>query len=219
MALTFPSIIEILGTLAFAISGIRLASAKRFDWFGAYVVGLITAIGGGTIRDLLLDTTAFWMLNSIYLTVTAVALLLVIIFGRYLIRLNNTFFIFDTIGLALFVVVGIQKTIAADFPFWIAIIMGTITGAAGGVLRDILINEVPLIFRKEIYAMACVFGGIVYWICYRLDCAPHLTQILTALTVIATRIVAVKYKLSLPRLKGDEEVEESENSDRENSRL
>ena len=102
MALTFPSIIEILGTLAFAISGIRLASAKRFDWFGAYVVGLITAIGGGTIRDLLLDTTAFWMLNSIYLTVTAVALLLVIIFGRYLIRLNNTFFIFDTIGLALF---------------------------------------------------------------------------------------------------------------------
>ena len=219
MALTFPSIIEILGTLAFAISGIRLASAKRFDWFGAYVVGLITAIGGGTIRDLLLDTTAFWMLNSIYLTVTAVALLLVIIFGRYLIRLNNSFFIFDTIGLALFVVVGIQKTIAADFPFWIAIIMGTITGAAGGVLRDILINEVPLIFRKEIYAMACVFGGIVYWICYRLDCAPHLTQILTALTVIATRIVAVKYKLSLPRLKGDEEVEESENSDRENSRL
>lgn len=218
MALTFPSIIEILGTLAFAISGIRLASAKRFDWFGAYVVGLITAIGGGTIRDLLLDTTAFWMLNSIYLTVTAVALLLVIIFGRYLIRLNNTFFIFDTIGLALFVVVGIQKTIAADFPFWIAIIMGTITGAAGGVLRDILINEVPLIFRKEIYAMACVFGGIVYWIYYRLDYAPHLTQVLAALTVIATRIVAVKYKLSLPRLRGDEEVEESENSDREDSR-
>ena len=218
MALTFPSIIEILGTLAFAISGIRLSSAKRFDWFGAYVVGLITAIGGGTIRDLLLDTTAFWMLNSIYLTVTAVALLLVIIFGRYLIRLNNTFFIFDTIGLALFVVVGIQKTIAADFPFWIAIIMGTITGAAGGVLRDILINEVPLIFRKEIYAMACVFGGIVYWICYRLAYAPHLTQVLAALTVIATRIVAVKYKLSLPRLRGDEEVEESENSDREDSR-
>ena len=96
--------------------------------------------------------------------------------------------------------------------------VGTITGAAGGVLRDILINEVPLIFRKEIYAMACVFGGIVYWICYRLDYAPHLTQVLAALTVIATRIVAVKYKLSLPRLRGDEEVEESENSDREDSR-
>ena len=148
MALTFPSIIEILGTLAFAISGIRLASAKRFDWFGAYVVGLITAIGGGTIRDLLLDTTAFWMLNSIYLTVTAVALLLVIIFGRYLIRLNNTFFIFDTIGLALFVVVGIQKTIAANFPFWIAIIMGTITGAAGGVLRDRLLDLLPARLRS-----------------------------------------------------------------------
>lgn len=115
------------------------------------------------------------------------ALLLVIIFGRIIIGQQH-FLIFDTIGLALFVVVGIQKTIAADFPFWIAIIMGTITGAAGGVLRDILINEVPLIFRKEIYAMACVFGGIVYWICYRLDYAPHLTQVLAALTVIATRI-------------------------------
>ena len=195
------SIIEILGTLAFAISGIRLASAKRFDWFGAYVVGLITAIGGGTIRDLLLDTTAFWMLNSIYLTVTAVALLLVIIFGRYLIRLNNTFFIFDTIGLALFVVVGIQKTIAADFPFWIAIIMGTITGAAGGVLRDILINEVPLIFRKEIYALACVFGGLVYGGGLAAGLSGATLQIVTALSVIAVRIVAVRFGLRLPTLR------------------
>ena len=201
MALTFPSIIEILGTLAFAISGIRLASAKRFDWFGAYVVGLITAIGGGTIRDLLLDTTAFWMLNSIYLTVTAVALLLVIIFGRYLIRLNNTFFIFDTIGLALFVVVGIQKTIAANFPFWIAIIMGTITGAAGGVLRDILINEVPLIFRKEIYALACVFGGLVYGGGLAAGLSGATLQIVTALSVIAVRIVAVRFGLRLPTLR------------------
>lgn len=111
-----------------------------------------------------------------------------------------------------------MRVLCSHSALFIAIIMGTITGAAGGVLRDILINEVPLIFRKEIYAMACVFGGIVYWICYRLDYAPHLTQVLAALTVIATRIVAVKYKLSLPRLRGDEEVEESENSDREDSR-
>ena len=147
-------VLEMLGTLAFAISGIRLASAKRFDWFGAYVVGFTTAIGGGTLRDLMLSQTPFWMLDSVYLIVTAIALGIVILFGRYLIRLNNTFFIFDAVGLGLFTVVGIEKTLAADFPFWVAVIMGTMTGAAGGVLRDILINEEPLIFRKEIYALA-----------------------------------------------------------------
>ena len=141
MESTFVTIIEIIGTMAFAISGIRLASAKKFDWFGAYVVGLVTAIGGGTLRDVLLDLPAFWMQNSIYLTVTALSLLFVIFFGQYLIRLQNTFFIFDTIGLALFVVVGIQKTLMVGYPFWVAIVMGTITGAFGGIIRDILINE------------------------------------------------------------------------------
>ena len=161
---TFVQILDFIGTFAFAISGIRLASAKRFDWFGAYVVGLATAIGGGTIRDVLLDVTPGWMTDPIYLICTGLALLWVICFGRWLIRLNNTFFIFDTIGLALFTVVGVGKSIALGYPFWVAIIMGSITGAAGGVIRDVFINEIPLIFRKEIYAMACVVGGIAYWI-------------------------------------------------------
>ena len=108
----FLTIIDYLGTFAFAISGIRLASAKRFDWFGAYVVGFVTAVGGGTIRDLLLDVPPFWMQQPSYLIVTAAALGFVIIFGKYVIRLNNTFFIFDAIGLGLFTVVGMEKTIA-----------------------------------------------------------------------------------------------------------
>ncbi len=194
-------IIEMLGTLAFAISGIRLASAKRFDWFGAYVVGFTTAIGGGTMRDLMLSQTPFWMLDSVYLIVTAIALGIVIIFGRYLIRLNNTFFIFDAIGLGLFAVVGIEKTLAAGFPFWVAVIMGTMTGAAGGVLRDILINEEPLIFRKEIYALACVFGGVIFWICREAGMAGAALQIVTAVAVIAARIVSVRFGLKLPTLK------------------
>ncbi len=197
-------ILEMLGTLAFAISGIRLASAKRFDWFGAYVVGFTTAIGGGTLRDVMLSMTPFWMLDSIYLVVTAVALGIVIVLGRYLIRLNNTFFIFDAIGLGLFTVVGIEKTLAAGFPLWVAIIMGTLTGAAGGVLRDILINEEPLIFRKEIYALACVFGGVVFWACEQVGITGAVLQITTAAAVIALRIVAVHYGLKLPTLKGEE---------------
>ena len=197
-------ILEMLGTLAFAISGIRLASAKRFDWFGAYVVGFTTAIGGGTLRDVMLSMTPFWMLDSIYLVVTAVALGIVIVLGRYLIRLNNTFFVFDAIGLGLFTVVGIEKTLAAGFPLWVAVIMGTLTGAAGGVLRDILINEEPLIFRKEIYALACVFGGVVFWACEQVGISGAVLQITTAAAVIALRIVAVHYGLKLPTLKGEE---------------
>lgn len=201
MSSTFLTAIEIFGTLAFAISGIRLASAKQFDWFGAYVVGFITATGGGTLRDILLGVTPFWMQNGLYLAVTGIALLLVLLFGRLLIRLNNTFFIFDTIGLALFVVVGIQKSLAMGFPFWVAVVMGTITGSAGGVGRDLLINEEPLLFRKDIYALACVLGGIVYWVGMQLGLHAGTVQIVSALSVIACRIIAVKYHLGLPTLR------------------
>jgi len=132
--LTFVQVLDFIGTFAFAISGIRLASAKQFDWFGAYVVGLATAIGGGTIRDVLLDVTPGWMTDPIYLICTGLALFWVIAFGKYLIHMHNTFFLFDSIGLALFTVVGVGKSIALGYPFWVAIIMGSITGAAGGVL-------------------------------------------------------------------------------------
>ena len=199
---TFVQILDFIGTFAFAISGIRLASAKRFDWFGAYVVGLATAIGGGTIRDVLLDVTPGWMTDPIYLICTGLALLWVICFGRWLIRLNNTFFIFDTIGLALFTVVGVGKSIALGYPFWVAIIMGSITGAAGGVIRDVFINEIPLIFRKEIYAMACVVGGIAYWLCDVAGLESYACQLIGGLAVFLTRILAVKYHICLPILKG-----------------
>ena len=138
---TFVQILDFIGTFAFAISGIRLASAKRFDWFGAYVVGFVTAIGGGTIRDLLLDVTPGWMTDPIYLICTGLALLWVILFGKHLIHLHNTFFIFDSIGLALFTVVGVGKSIALGYPFWVAIIMGSITGAAGGVRLSSLLQS------------------------------------------------------------------------------
>ena len=201
---TFVQILEFIGTFAFAISGIRLASAKRFDWFGAYVVGVETAIGGGTIRDVLLDLTPFWMTNPVYLVCSALALFWVIIFGKHLIHLHNTFFLFDSIGLALFTVVGVEKTLALDYPLWVAVIMGTLTGAAGGVIRDIFINEIPLIFRKEIYALACVAGGMVYGLCAWLGIGVVWTELLSGCSVLLVRILAVKYGICLPTLKGDQ---------------
>lgn len=199
---TFVQILDFIGTFAFAISGIRLASAKRFDWFGAYVVGFVTAIGGGTIRDVLLGVIPGWMTDPIYLICTGLALLWVILFGKHLIHLHNTFFIFDSIGLALFTVVGVGKSIALGCPFWVAIIMGSITGAAGGVIRDVFINEIPLIFRKEIYAMACVVGGTVYWMCDLIGIHSYGCQVAGGISVFVTRILAVKYNICLPILSG-----------------
>ena len=200
----FITICEYTRTFAFAISGIRLASAKQFDWFGAYVVGVVTAVGGGTIRDILLNAVPFWMEQASYLIVSALALLFVIAFRKYVIRLNNTFFIFDAIGLGLFVVVGIAKTLDFGFPMWVAIVMGTITGSFGGMMRDILINEEPLIFRKDIYALACVFGGLIYYICMQTSMSAAMIQFVSALSVFLARIIAVKYHISVPVLKGEE---------------
>ena len=198
---TFVQVLDFIGTLAFAISGIRLASAKRFDLFGAYVVGVTTAIGGGTMRDLLLSQPPFWMTNPFYLICSAFALIWVIVFRKWLVRQNNTWFLFDTIGLALFTVTGMEKTLAAGFPFWTAIIMGTLTGAGGGVLRDVFINEVPLIFRKEIYALACVIGGIAYYICDKMNMSNIAAGLICGGFVMLSRFLAVKYTLQLPVLK------------------
>ena len=205
--ITLLQIIDFVGTFAFAISGIRLASAKQFDWFGAYVVGAATAIGGGTLRDVMLDVPVFWMHDGFYLSCTGLALVWVILFRRYLIHMHNTFFIFDAIGLALFTIVGIQKTLDCGLPIWVAVVMGTMTGAAGGVIRDVLINEEPLIFRKEIYAMACVVGGIVYGISDWLGAPVEITMLLCGSAVFLTRVLAVKYSICLPTLKSEDEPE------------
>ena len=201
----FITIIDYIGTFAFAISGIRLAAAKNFDIFGAYVVGFVTAIGGGTLRDLFLGMTPFWMEQPSYVVITAVALVFVIVFRKQVVKLNNTFFNFNAIGIGLFTVVGVERSLEAGFPMWVNIIMGSITGAAGGMFRDIFINEVPLIFRKDIYAVACVLGGVTYYICLWLGCSHILTQIISAISVILIRILSVRFSISLPSLKPIEE--------------
>ncbi len=200
--LTFLFITEVIGTIAAAISGIRMAAAKHFDWFGAYTVGLMTAIGGGTVRDVLLDIPVFWMQTWWYLAVTGLSLIVVIMFRNVLVK-TRILFIFDSIGLALFVVIGIQKTLAIDYPFWVAIVMGITTGAIGGVIRDILLNNEPLLFQKDIYATACLAGGLVYWLLYALGASSMAQGLACAATVIVIRILAVKYGWSLPLLVND----------------
>lgn len=197
---TFLFIIEVVGTVAFAISGIRLAATKNFDWFGAYTVGLVTAIGGGTLRDLLLDIPVFWMQTWWYLAVTGLSLALVLIFKSLLVSRDRMLFVFDSVGLALFCVIGIQKTLMAGYPMWVATVLGIITGAFGGVIRDILINEEPLIFQKDIYATACLAGAVVYWIAGLLGLDAFCQEAACAIVVIGLRVLSLKYSLQLPVL-------------------
>ena len=203
VAHTVQQIIEFTGTFAFAISGIRMAAAKHFDWFGGFVCGFAVAIGGGTIRDVMLGTTPFWMTSSIYVICTVIALLVFILFGKSLNRLENAWLIFDTLGLALFTIAGIQKTLQFDCPFWVSIIMGCITGAAGGVIRDVLLNKEPVVFQKDIYAMASIAGGLVYWLMMALGINIGFTAIATFLVICIIRFIAVRFHISLPILKDE----------------
>ena len=190
---------DYLGTLAFAISGIRLAAGRGLDWFGAYVVGFVTAVGGGTIRDILLDIKPFWLVQPSYLIITALGLIFTIIFRRQVVRLNHSLFVFDAIGLGLFVVVGVAKSYAAGFPWWVAVIMGTVTGSFGGLLRDVLINETPLIFRTDFYASACVLGSIIYVLMGRYSSLPiEWVQFISAISVFVFRVLAVVLHIQLP---------------------
>ena len=201
MNITVEQVIEFLGTFAFAISGIRHAAEKTFDWFGGYVCGIAVAIGGGTIRDVMLGTTPFWMTSPFYMLCTALALVVVVVFSRWIERLKNAWFVFDTLGLALFTIAGIQKSVACGQPYWVAIIMGCITGAAGGVIRDIMLVREPVIFHKEIYAMASVTGGMAYWLTIHLGISVELSAIISFTVTCAIMILAVRYHLELPKLK------------------
>ena len=200
---TVMKIIEVLGTFTFVVSGIRQASAKHFDWFGGFVCGIAVAIGGGTIRDVMLGVTPFWMTSSLYMSCAVLALLFTVVFSRSLKKLDTAWFVFDPLGLGLFTVAGIQKTLECGHPFWVAIIMGCITGSAGGVMRDVFLNNIPVIFQKEIYATACVAGGFIYWGLALLNLSVTWMAAITFVVVCSIRFLAVKYHITFPTLKDE----------------
>lgn len=197
------TILEYAGTFAGAISGVRLASIKRFDWFGAYVIGLVTALGGGTLRDILLNVTPFWMTNPSYVVTTFVAVVCVSIFGRHFIDGQITWYIWDTLSISFFMVIGLEKSLAHSHTWWCALFMGVITAVFGGVLRDICINQVPLIFRKEIYALACAAGGVIYLVLrYFVEIDTRICATICVLSIFVIRALAIKYSWGVPVLTG-----------------
>ena len=201
--LFFMRSLELVAAFAGAISGIRLASVKRFDWFGASVIGFITAAGGGTLRDILLRVEPFWMSDPTYLLVSALAVISIWLFGRRFISGQITWFVFDTISISLFMMIGIHKAILNGYEPWCAVVLGVVTAVFGGILRDIFINEVPLIFRKELYALACAAGGILYFFLPFVGVeSVYIRNIAGMALIFVIRALAIKYHLGVPVLTG-----------------
>lgn len=197
-------ILDILGTLAFAISGALVASDQKLDLFGVIIIAFVTAVGGGMLRDVLINAHPInWIGDLNYLYVIFIAVFLTFLFKSKILPLSKTLFLFDTVGISVFTLLGLQKGLNFDLHPLIALIMGMISAVFGGVLRDVLTNKIPLIFEKEIYASACLVGGITYLLLKKTPITDNLNFIVSASVIITIRLIAVKFNLELPKVKDD----------------
>lgn len=201
-------IIDILGTLSFSISGVLTAVKKRMDPFGIFIIAFVTAVGGGTVRDLLIDAKVFWMQNLHFIYTIAITSVLAIIFRKKLGYIRKSLFLFDTIGIAVYTILGVEKGITAGLPPIICIALGTLSACFGGVIRDILCGEIPIIFRKEIYATACIVGAFAYFGLQYTPIPQDFVVIISGSIVVLIRLLAVTFKLSLPSIYSNEELEQ-----------
>jgi len=199
--MSYLIVLDILATMAFAVSGMLEALEKRMDTFGVFIIAFVTAVGGGTLRDILIgETPVFWMEYLVVVYAIIITTILAIVFRKHLNRLRKSLVLFDTIGIGLYTVVGIQKGLLVDLHPIVCIALGTMSASFGGVIRDTLCNEIPVIFQKEIYATACVAGGLVYFGLSYLNLGNQWLVLISILTVILIRLLAVAFKISLPSL-------------------
>ena len=195
----FLQLIDILGTFSFAVSGAFFAMEKKLDPFGVLILAFVTAIGGGTLRDVMIGNLPVgWLRNETVTVVIFIGAIGSMFFSQWLKKINSTLFLFDALGLGLFTIVGIEKGMELNFSIGVCIAMGTITASFGGVIRDVLLNNVPLLFRKEIYALASIIGGLIYYLLKQTPVNNDAAKIICILLILIIRLLAVRYKLSLP---------------------
>lgn len=191
-------IFDIIGTFVFAISGVLTAIDKKFDVVGSIIIGLVTAVGGGTLRDVLIgETPVGWMKDVNYLYTVLAAVIVSYVFKSKILRLRRSMFFFDTMGIGLFTILGLEKTLGLGLSLPMALLMGVVSAVFGGVIRDVLTNVVPLIFRKEIYATACLIGGVVYVLLDKVSGLPVVNMATSMLIVMIIRYVSVRRQWSL----------------------
>ncbi len=189
------------GTLVFAISGTNVASEKNMDIFGAAVIAFVTAVGGGTLRDIMIGSHPVgWMQDPNYLYMIGAGIGASIFLKKYIQKFTKTMFLFDSIGIGLYTLLGMQKTLGLGLAPVIAVLMGAVSASFGGVVRDVLVNRIPLIFRSELYATACILGGVVFLLLQAASVPEQWNMGISIAFVIALRVVAVKFKLGLPTL-------------------
>lgn len=194
--------IDLLGTMFFAISGAMAAVRNNIDVFGAAFTGFVTAIGGGSLRDIFLNLRPVWVDDGNYLTAILVGVLIAVWLRSVLGKFARTLFLFDALGIGFFTVVGVQKSLAYDSSGIAAVVLGMFSAVMGGVTRDTLLNETPLIFRREIYATACLLGAVLFFTLDSFGVSYNINASLSVITVVVIRVVAVKYKLALPLVGG-----------------
>lgn len=197
--MSFIYAIDLIGTFVFAISGVMTAVNKKFDVVGAAIIGMVTAIGGGSIRDILIgETPVGWMKDVNYLIVIFASIPFCYFFQKSIHKLRKGIFIFDTIGIALFTIIGLEKTLAVGLSPAVAVLMGIVSAVFGGITRDVLTNEIPLIFRKEIYATACLAGALVYLLLEYINSDFRHNMIISIVIVFIIRFFAVRRQWALP---------------------
>ncbi|MFD0797066.1 trimeric intracellular cation channel family protein [Maribacter chungangensis] len=200
----FYLVIDILGTIAFAISGVLVAMEKKLDLFGVLIIAFVTAIGGGTLRDFLIGNTPVgWMTTPVYLITITATVIATILFVKQLRYFRKSLFLFDTIGIGLYTMVGVEKGLIAGLSPVMCIILGTITASFGGVIRDILCNEIPVLFRREVYATICILGGVIYFVLIQFPLDPTYAYVTAIVSIILMRLLAVRFKISLPNIYRD----------------
>ncbi|MGQ1946914.1 trimeric intracellular cation channel family protein [Geofilum sp. OHC36d9] len=203
-------LLDYIGTMVFAMSGVLTAAEKRLDLFGAMFIGVVTAIGGGTTRDLLLGVQPVtWLQSDGYLIVILIGIILAVLFRRFLAQLRRTLFLFDTIGIGVFTVIGVEKALLLGMHPLVAVLMGMTSAVVGGVIRDTLTNDLPLIFHREIYATACIGGAIIYILLRWLGMDSALNQIFTVVAIISIRLLSIHFNWSMPILTMPDHKEEA----------
>lgn len=196
--------IDLAGTFAFAISGALVAIRKKFDVFGVLIIAFVTAIGGGMTRDVLINAHPInWIGDINYIWIILTAVVVTFLFRSKIAPLRKTMFLFDTIGISVFTLIGVQKGLSFNLHPFVALVMGMSSAVMGGVIRDVLTNEIPLIFHREIYASACLAGGMVYLLLHPFNINEDLLFVISAGIIVTIRTIAVQYKLELPRIKKD----------------
>jgi uncharacterized membrane protein YeiH len=191
--------LDLFGVIVFAFSGALMAGRYKLDPFGVVVLSAVTAIGGGTIRDVILQTPVFWVENPVYLYVILATAVLTIIFIRCPKRIpKRLLLVSDAFGLALFAVLGTEKALSLGAAVPVAIVMGTMSGVAGGMIRDVLCNVIPMILRKEIYATAAILGGTLYTLLLYFNLPQHIAIIGSILGALSLRLAAIYWRVTLP---------------------